>query len=673
MEDKFAVIRNAERFVVAHQYDRAIAEYQKLLESFGEDPSVLNTMGDLLLRRGRKEEAVACFHRVADIFSESGFSNKAVALYRKIAQLDPDDPGTLRTLADHYLRRGLRFEAARHLRELLQLQLRQGDRNGALGTLRELLREAGEEPELLRHWADLTAEDDPLEAAGRYARAARMYADRNRADDARACAAAALSLDPAQALARAVADELAEPLVEPAEEPPVEIVAEPLSETIAPPTEATEAVFEPMTEVVGHQDETLSASPAAAPGEEELDWDSLLQPPAPADGEVSLETSPADAEETGVPGFASLVQSDALVVEREPEETAEPSEEWQDWQDFGLIQPSETVTVAPEAELSAELEPAVVEAAPGREAEDFQEISGEGLPEVDHELTPVTDEAPAETWAEPSPGAGAAGAEAAVGALGEEPSAAELTLEAPAPETAVSPSSSELDDLLQEVDFCLKLSLRDDAERLLTQIAQTWPDHPKVLERARKLGIVLKTEAVEPAVEGEVSLAAEIDGVLEDLFFEPEPETGSGLKEPEAAAPPVEPSEIDIARSQFDLGLAYREMGMFDDAATKFEEAYQLFVSNQETASARQCCQMLCSTLMQAGDFQRAVEWADIGLSLPGNRGGEWRRLEYDRALALENLGEIEESLAGYRRILDDDPHYLDVRARVAALDSPSK
>jgi tetratricopeptide (TPR) repeat protein len=663
MEDKFAVIRNAERFVVAHQYDRAIGEYQKLLETFGEDPSVLNTMGDLLLRRGRKEEAVACFHRVADIFSQSGFSNKAVALYRKIAQLDPDDPGTLRTLADHYLRRGLRFEAARHLRELLQLQIRQGDRDGALGTLQELLSESGEEPELLRHWADLTAEGDPQEAAGRYARAARMFADRNQADEARACAAAALSLNPAQALAKAVADQLEEPTVEPA------------VETVPPQmTEPAEATSEPVTEVEWHQEGTTSAGPAAASAEEEVDWDSLLQPLAPVDGEVSLEVSPAASEESSAPGLTALVQSDALAAEPEPAETAEPemSEGWHDWQDFGLIQPSETVAVAPEAELSVHPElPA--EAAPVPETEDLQEPSGEVLPEADREPTPVTEEAVAETWAESSSEADAEEGEAAVETPVEEPSPAELTAEAPAPEAAAPPGTSELDDLLDEVDFCLKLNLRDDAERLLTQIARTYPDHPKVLERAQKLGIALGAEAVVPEVEGEVSLAAEIDGVLEDLFFEPEPQTGSGVPKPEEAAPPVEPSEIDIARSQFDLGLAYREMGMFDDAAAKFEEAYQLFVSNQETASARQCCQMLCSTLMQAGDFQRAVEWADIGLSLPGSRAGEWRRLEYDRALALENLGEIEESLAGYRRILDDDPHYLDVRARVAALDSPSK
>ncbi len=668
MEDKFAVIRNAERFVMARQYDRAIGEYQKLLEDFGEDPSVLNTLGDLLLRRGRREEAAACFHRVADIYSQTGFSGKAVALYRKMAQLEPDNPDIFQNLAELCLRRGQRFEAARHRRELLEVQIRNGDRNGALATLQELLGEAGADPVLYRHWAELTAADRPQDAADRYAHAARMFADRNRPDEARACAAAALDLNPAQELALAVAAELGEPVLGSAAEAVFEAAAQPSPEEFAIP-------HRPASD--GDASTPVSAS-AGDEISEAAGWEGLAEPASPPDSGVSLETSTPASDEAEDAWFAALVQSDAHAAGADLTEAGEPvpvvqDEKDQDWQDFGLIQPTEGVVV--ESGPVSEPEPVAMADFP---AGTGVEAEAEVPPPLDSETAaePLVESLPEAATAPESEAAGAVPVEA--GPAPEEPRETDS-----APEAGAAPDTSELDEFLEEVDFCLKLDLRDDAERLLTRLARDYPGHPQVVQRLQKLNLdamldlaqpeVIEPEVLEPEAAAGESLADEIDGVLEDLFFEPVADSDTGSQETGQESPAGEMSDIETARSQFDLGLAYREMGMFDDATGKFEQAYQLFVSNQETASARQCCQMLCSTLMQAGDFKRAVEWADIGLSLPGNRAGEWRRLEYDRALALEHLGEIEESLAGYRRILDSDPQYLDVRARVEALDSLSK
>ena len=57
MQDRFKVIQTAEKYVVSRQFDRAISEYRQLLKIYGEDPSVLNTLGDLLLKSGKEEEA----------------------------------------------------------------------------------------------------------------------------------------------------------------------------------------------------------------------------------------------------------------------------------------------------------------------------------------------------------------------------------------------------------------------------------------------------------------------------------------------------------------------------------------------------------------------------------------------------------------------------------------
>ena len=86
MGNKYRSLRNTERFVVNRDFDRAIREYRRLLETDGEDPAVLNTLGDLLLRNNRKDEAINNFRRVAEIYEESGFIAKAVAVCNKISK-----------------------------------------------------------------------------------------------------------------------------------------------------------------------------------------------------------------------------------------------------------------------------------------------------------------------------------------------------------------------------------------------------------------------------------------------------------------------------------------------------------------------------------------------------------------------------------------------------------
>ncbi|HUV12910.1 MAG TPA: hypothetical protein VMY18_04645, partial [Acidobacteriota bacterium] len=119
MLDKFKVLRNAETYVVNRQFGRAISEYRSLLETKGEDPALLNTLGDLLLKNKEQAEALSYFRRVAQIFIESGFTNKAIAVCKKIHKLDPSDRETVGQLADLYTKRGFQSQAAKYYRQLV--------------------------------------------------------------------------------------------------------------------------------------------------------------------------------------------------------------------------------------------------------------------------------------------------------------------------------------------------------------------------------------------------------------------------------------------------------------------------------------------------------------------------------------------------------------------------
>lgn len=692
MKDKFSIIRNAERFVVAQQYDRAIGAYQELLEQFGEDPSVLNTLGDLLLRGGRREEALACFHRVAEVFSQTGFSGKAAAIYRKIDQLIPDDPDVLRNLAELYRKRGLRFESIRHLKQLLSVRIDRSEKDAALQVLQELLDETGEDPGLLKVKADLLMEERPQEAANLLAQAARLYADQDHREDAEACVSAALRLNPGQLLARSVAAELDIQL-------PFEAVVEPAGDR---PSAEEPQLVERASADTAYGVIALGSNRAENEAEA-LDWEGLFETAEPAQAAAG-------------PGDLEIATESVPIPAGEPAAADTVTPGTDEWQDFGLLQPQELAeeptagmvpeptqlesdaepasipstepavpkSVMPEAEEWQEtgiVEPQVTTAEPGDKAADELVEAVETLEQPTEEILPAPGEAPLEPLGVVEPAEATEPLEAAaetgepaleqgevVEAPSTEPAVAELELPAataslPSAEEAFTAGGPELAEALEEVAFYQKLNLHDDATRLVRRLLEQYPEDSEVKAQAARLGLIQEPPP-------EPSFVEEIDGVLEDLFFE-EPESAIAEEQrTDRESSVIADSSNDAARSQFDLGLAYREMGMVEDAAEKFEQAYHLFVVNQDIAQATECCRILCMTFLKSGDFRRTVEWADIGLSLPTSRPEDWRRLEYDRAVSLEQLGEIEECLAGYRRILGNDPEYLDVRARVTALES---
>src|SRR3990172_6555302 len=86
--DKNTVTKDAQKYVAKGQYDKAIAEWKKLLKESPNDPNIYNTIGDLCLKKNTKPEAVDAYKRAADLLAEDGFTSKAIALYKKVLNID---------------------------------------------------------------------------------------------------------------------------------------------------------------------------------------------------------------------------------------------------------------------------------------------------------------------------------------------------------------------------------------------------------------------------------------------------------------------------------------------------------------------------------------------------------------------------------------------------------
>ena len=105
--DRNTVIKEAQKFASKGQFDKAIAEWRKLVKESPNDATLFNTIGDLCLKKNSKAEAVDAYKRAADLLAEDGFTSKAIALYKKVLNIDPDKVEVHLALGDMNADKGL--------------------------------------------------------------------------------------------------------------------------------------------------------------------------------------------------------------------------------------------------------------------------------------------------------------------------------------------------------------------------------------------------------------------------------------------------------------------------------------------------------------------------------------------------------------------------------------
>lgn len=122
MPDKAAIIKEAQKYLARGQVDKAIAEWEKLINE-SPDGNVYNTVGDLYLKRGDRKNAVDSFHRAAKYFREEGFSLKSVALYKKILNINPSDADALFALGELSMEKGIATDAIKYYKDAIKYYL----------------------------------------------------------------------------------------------------------------------------------------------------------------------------------------------------------------------------------------------------------------------------------------------------------------------------------------------------------------------------------------------------------------------------------------------------------------------------------------------------------------------------------------------------------------------
>ncbi len=404
---------------------------------------------------------------------------------------------------------------------------------------------------------------------------------------------------------------------------------------------------------------TASASSEAAPVEEEVDlsdeWASMLEDSHPAEPAVKVPPAKLAPEPPAAPAppevAAEPVSAEAeefsIIEEPVIEEAAQPQQ-------------------ASEFELPVEA-PASVEA----DSSAFADISAElPAPVIEPEKIPtpvVESHAPVAPPKPPAP-----------------------AHKEPAPPPKPEPEF-ELDQ-----DFELVL----EPEPLVPAHEQKPPETPIAVAPPPAPAVPANASAAAPAEGGFASdqFLADLAKEIDDLGLDALTPSKSEQAAPQAAAPKAEEKPVAAAgehsplkdvfddfraelgemgaededlETHYNLGIAFREMGLVDEAISEFQKVAKATENGKPFRYVMQCCTLLGLAFMDKGQPGIAAIWYERALKVQGIEPESILALRYDLGVAQESAGEPEAALKSFSQVYAMNIDYRDVADRIAALQKP--
>jgi pilus assembly protein FimV len=132
-------------------------------------------------------------------------------------------------------------------------------------------------------------------------------------------------------------------------------------------------------------------------------------------------------------------------------------------------------------------------------------------------------------------------------------------------------------------------------------------------------------------------------------------------------------AEDEDLETHYNLGIAFREMGLLEEAIGEFQKVAQANDRGKVFRYAMQCCTLLGLAFMEKGQPGIAAIWYERALQTPGMDTESKLALRYDLGVAQESAGESDAALKSFSQVYAINIDYRDVAERIHSLQKPAR
>jgi len=201
--DRSKVLHSAQLFASKGQFDAAINEWKKLSAESPGDGSIHNSIGELQLKRNATADAVASFIQAANAFRAEGATLKAIATYKKVLKLDPSRYDMYRHLGDLNAERGLLSSAVQDYLTLGKHFLKERKTKEALDIYKKIVSQDPSNLDAQQRVAELCLQENMQDEATKvYLQLGRERSAQQRYAEAKEAYESVLRIDPANSEAQ---------------------------------------------------------------------------------------------------------------------------------------------------------------------------------------------------------------------------------------------------------------------------------------------------------------------------------------------------------------------------------------------------------------------------------------------------------------------------------------
>ncbi len=195
--DRSRVLQQAQLLASRGQYEAAIAEWKKLATETPADGTIHNTIGDLQLKRNASGEAASAFLQAASAFRAEGATLKAIAAFKKALKCDPSRYEVYRHLGDLNVERGLISSAVQDYLTLGKYYLKERRGKDALEIYKKIVLQDPSNLDAQQRVAELCVQENQQDEATKvYLQLGRERSAQGRYDEAKDAYLAVLRINP---------------------------------------------------------------------------------------------------------------------------------------------------------------------------------------------------------------------------------------------------------------------------------------------------------------------------------------------------------------------------------------------------------------------------------------------------------------------------------------------